>query len=106
MAKSFTPKIVSANDLFDGDVVYLDDDGAWTRHLAKAAVAKTPAGADALLHRATQPGLVIGPFLVDVALDEGAPRPEHFRDHFREYGPSNRTDLGRQADFALTAGGL
>ena len=106
MAKSFTPKIVSANDLFDGDVVYLDDNDAWTRHLAKAAVAKTPNGAEALLHRATQPGLVIGPFLVDVTLDDGAPTPLHFRDHFREHGPSNRTDLGRQADLALTAGGI
>lgn len=106
MAKSFTPKIVSANDLFDGDVVYLDDNNTWTRQLAKAAVASTADGAEALLHRATQPGLVIGPFLVDVSLEDGAPEPQHFRDQFRERGPSNRTDLGRQADFALSTGGF
>ena len=98
MAKYFKPKIVSANDLFAGDVVYLDTKGGWTRDLRGAAVATTEDEATALESRAGQPGRVVGPALVDVTLDDdGLPFPSHFREKFRDRGPSTRPDLGRQA---------
>ncbi|MGI9417333.1 MAG: DUF2849 domain-containing protein [Geminicoccaceae bacterium] len=99
MPKEFRTKIVSANDLIDGDVVYLDADGAWTRHLRESAVAHSDEAADGLLTQGDQPSKVIGPYLVDVVLDHGGlPMPTHFREKFRELGPSNRPDLGRQAE--------
>ncbi|MGI9491846.1 MAG: DUF2849 domain-containing protein [Geminicoccaceae bacterium] len=99
MPKDFKPKIVSANDLLEGDVVYLDIAGAWTRHLCEAAIAHSDEAADELLTQGDQPSNVIGPYLVDVALDDdGLPMPTHFREKFRELGPSNRPDLGRQAE--------
>lgn len=99
MARTFTPVIVSANDLFAGDVVYLGRNGGWTRHLSEAVVAESQAAADALMTAATQTGLVIGPALVGVQLTgAGAPVPIHFRELFRERGPSTRPDLGRQAE--------
>ena len=98
MPKAFAPKIVSANDLLDGDVVYLTPAHGWTRRLAEAAVAHDEAAAAALLAAAAaQPGAVVGPYLADVALDGPAPRPLHFREAFRARGPSFRTDLGPQA---------
>lgn len=98
MAKAFLPKIVSANDLFDGDVVYLDDSGGWTRRIELAAVAADPAAAEALQTAARQPLRVIDPYLVDVDLDAaGRPDPAHYREKLRESGPSSRPDLGRQA---------
>ncbi|MEM6664321.1 MAG: DUF2849 domain-containing protein [Pseudomonadota bacterium] len=103
--KPFAPQIVSANDLLAGDVVYLDRTGTWTRHLVRAAVAMTPEEAEALLDTAvSQPAAVVGPYLVDVDLTPGeGPTPVHFRESFREQGPSNRPDLGRQADFSDAA---
>ncbi|MFO7854071.1 MAG: DUF2849 domain-containing protein [Paracoccaceae bacterium] len=98
MPKPFVPKIVSANALLEGDVVYLDATAGWTRDLAAAAVAETPEAAEALLARADQPDRVVGPYLADVALEGSAPRPLHFREVFRTRGPSNRPDLGRQAE--------
>ena len=98
MPKRFTPTIVSANDLLEGDVVYLAAAGGWTRRLAEAAVAETPEAAEALLARADQPARVVGPNLAEVALDGAAPRPLHHREIVRTRGPSTRPDLGRQAE--------
>jgi hypothetical protein len=100
MPKVFVPQIVSANDLLEGDVVYLCADGGWTRHLSDAAVATDAEGAAALLAAAVaQPGRVVDPYLSDVAIEPGAsPRPLHYREIFRTRGPSNRPDLGRQAE--------
>lgn len=98
MVKDFHPKIVSANDLLSGDVVYLDATGAWTRALRDAAVARTPDAADELEAASHQPDKVVGPYLLDVRIDDrGWPVPSHFREKFRDRGPTIRTDLGRQA---------
>ena len=99
MPNSDNPKVVSANHLLDGDVVYLDAEARWTRALSRAAVARTDKEAQDLLSLADQPGTVVGPYLIDVAPDaSGHLAPTHFREKFRETGPSNRPDIGRQAD--------
>jgi hypothetical protein len=99
MAKEFKPKIVSANDLYVGDVVYMNPGGGWTRRLAEAAIAHTVEEGETLMTRAgTQAAKVVGPYLADVALDDdGRPFPTHFREKFRTRGPSTRPDLGKQA---------
>ena len=100
MAKPFEPKIVSANDLLMGDVVYLDRSGTWTRRLDAAAVAETPEAADDLLAAAAaQPDQVVGPYLADVILRDGAISVLlHLREKLRDRGPSSRPDLGRQSE--------
>ena len=98
MARTKSPRIVSANALLEGDVVYLAAEGGWTRDLASAAVAADDAEAEAYLAAADQPAKVVGSYLVDVELDaSGFPTPLHFREAFRDRGPTNRPDLGRQA---------
>ena len=93
------PRIISANDLLIGDVIYLTAAGDWTRDLAEAAVARDDAAAQALLTQAeAQPHRAVGPYLAPVALDGPTPRPLHYREVFRTRGPSNRPDLGRQAE--------
>lgn len=99
MAKAFVPQIVSANHLLEGDVVYLTADAGWTRDLAEAAVAHDAAEAEALMALAApQQSVVVDPYLAEVALDGPVPRPLHYREAFRTRGPSNRPDLGRQAE--------
>jgi hypothetical protein len=91
---------VTANDLIDGDVVYLTAELCWSRHLTEAVLAETPGEAARLLAGAVpQEHLVVGPYLIDVARDaDGRPEPTHYRERIRTLGPSNRPDLGRQAE--------
>ena len=91
MARVFVPKIATANDLLEGDVVYFTADGTWSRLHEQARVAHAPEDAEALLKQAEAfPQQVVGVYLADVAMDEdGAPQPVHFRETFRTRGPSN-----------------
>ncbi len=100
MARAFLPKVATANDLFEGDVIYFTDEGTWTRQLAAAAVAMTPEAAEDLLAQAAKlQGEVVGAYLADVRVEDGVPVPDHFREAFRTRGPSNYFH-GKQAEVA------
>jgi hypothetical protein len=98
MPAPFTPKIVTANDLMLGDVIYLTAEG-WSRRHADARVATSNEEAQAMLAEAQAQALkIVGPYLADAVLDDaGRPGPVHFREAFRTRGPSNY-DHGKQAD--------
>lgn len=100
MARKFNPQIATANDLLEGDVVYLAADGSWSREIGDSALAVNPEAAAALLARAQScPDKVVGPYLVDAAVDDqGRAAPAHFREAFRTRGPSNYPQHGRQAE--------
>ena len=98
MPKAFKPKIVSANDLLRGDVVYLDNRGQWSRRLEDASIAHTLEQAEGLLSIAGQPSVVVGPYLLDVVITkDGSVQPFCLREKLRDRGPTIRPDLGRQA---------
>ncbi|MEZ8014936.1 MAG: DUF2849 domain-containing protein [Ascidiaceihabitans sp.] len=89
MSKSFTPKVVTANDLLKGDVIYQTANG-WTRDLANAEILTDEAHADLrLIEGSQQIADVVGVYLMDIALDGTAPQTTHFREAFRAKGPSN-----------------
>lgn len=89
MPRAFTPKVVTANHLLAGDVIYQTATG-WTRHLAEAEVLTDEADADLrLIEASQQTDTVVGAYLADVAIDNGTPVPTHFRETFRATGPSN-----------------
>ena len=89
MPKAFTPKVVTANHLLKGDVIYQTPFG-WTRHLEEAEVLTDEAHADLrLIEAQAQTGQVVGAYFADVALDGATPTPAHFRAAFRAKGPSN-----------------
>lgn len=97
MPKPFTPKVVTANHLLKGDVVYQTATG-WTRDLADAEVLTDAADADLrLIEASQQTGEVVGVYLADVDISTGTPRPTHFREDFRARGPSNYAH-GKQED--------
>lgn len=90
MPRPFTPKVVTANDLLIGDVIYLTADDSWTRDLAEAEVLTEQAAAEARLEAAeAQVAIAVGAYLADVDASAGGPRPTHFREDFRMTGPSN-----------------
>ena len=89
MSKSFTPKVVTANDLLKGDVIYQTAMG-WTRALTDAEILTDEAHADLrLIEGSQQIADVVGVYLIDVTLDGTAPQTTHFREAFRAKGPSN-----------------
>ncbi|NNE52531.1 MAG: DUF2849 domain-containing protein [Sulfitobacter sp.] len=89
MPKPFTPKIVTANALLEGDVIYQTLTG-WSRRIEEAEVLTDEAHADLrLIEASAQTREVIGAYLAEVELDGSRPRPAHFREAFRARGPSN-----------------
>jgi hypothetical protein len=98
MAQSFTPKVVTANALLEGDVVYLTEDDRWSRHHRDAELIEDEAHAQMrLLHAAAQRGTIAGAYLADAKRGPDGPEPTHFREAFRTRGPSNYFH-GKQAD--------
>jgi Protein of unknown function (DUF2849) len=86
MAKKAALQIVTANHLTEGHSVFLTDDG-WSanHHLAQVAgSAEDAAELEALGRKDEDGNLVVGVYLVEVALDdEGQLEPTHYREKMR-----------------------
>ncbi|WP_145109137.1 DUF2849 domain-containing protein [Cereibacter sediminicola] len=90
MSRPFIPKVVTANALLEGDVVYLTADDRWTRHHHEAELIEDEAhGQLRLLHAAARKSEVVGAYLADARPGASGPEPVHFREVFRTRGPSN-----------------
>ena len=89
MSRAFTPKIVTANALLEGDVIYLTADDRWSRDLAEAELIDDEAHAQLRLLEAETTRDVVGAYLADVQITPDGPAPAHFREAFRAAGPSN-----------------
>ena len=90
MTRLFTPKVVTANDLLDGEVVWLTEDGHWSRSIHEAELIDDKAHATIRLLLAQSQGrCVVGAYLADARSGEHGPEPVHFREAFRTRGPSN-----------------
>ncbi len=90
MPRKFTPKVVTANDLLEGDVIYLTADDQWTRDLCAAELITDEAHAQLRLLLAEQQGnIAVGAYLADMVAGDTGPEPVHFREDFRRTGPSN-----------------
>jgi hypothetical protein len=95
-----TMRIVTANRLGDGAVVYLAADDRWTETVGCARVADDDAGLELLLARAARAeaaGLVVTPYEVPVSAEGGAIRPLHIKEVIRATGPTTRPDLAKAA---------
>ncbi|MCB2110730.1 MAG: DUF2849 domain-containing protein [Defluviimonas sp.] len=90
MSRGFTPKIVTANALVEGDAVYLTADDRWSRDHAEAELIEDEAHAQLrLLGADRQRDLVVGAYLAEARQGPNGPEPVHFREAFRTRGPSN-----------------
>lgn len=100
MPKAFVPKIVSANDLLTGDVVYLTGAGGFSRDIDEAVIANDEDSAKGLLDWAAgQPGRAVGAYLVEVDAPPGAtPRPLHHREIIRDHGPTHIAAFDRKRE--------
>ena len=99
MARAFKSKVLTANRLIEGDVVYLAADGTWVGKHEDALLIEDEAEGNRLLQEANKlDGFLVGPYLADAVLNEEVkPVPTHFREAFRTRGPSNYRH-GKQAE--------
>lgn len=92
-------KVITANRLLDGDVVWLGENGSWVERVTlartfdgKAAVAEgLAAGA-----RAEKNQEVVGVYEMDVTVEDGLIVPVRLRERIRAAGPTTHPELGKQ----------
>ena len=93
-------KVLTANRLDDGAVVYIGEAAPWVEDLASARVA-ADAGEEGQLTEtaaaAIKARLVVGAYLMPVTVEDGRILPVSVRERIRAAGPTNRLDLGKQA---------
>ena len=104
-----THKLLTANRLRDGEVVYLTADASWSESLQDAVVSDQPGDQDQLLASGAEAEArcqVIGAYLMAVGRGDGQGwHPMSQRELIRMRGPSVRDDLGKQAaDLAAQIG--
>ena len=98
-------KILTANRLTDGEAVWYAN-GVWIEGIQGADIAPDKAG-DERLEAIGKLGIdsnqVVDVNLIDVAVTNGTIEPLRLRERIRAAGPTNRTDLGKQALAAQNA---
>lgn len=100
MARPFSPKVLTANHLLEGDAIYRDATGGWSRAHQDALLFTSEQEAEAALVKAlSEPGTIVGPYLADAKAGPHGPLPVHFRETFRSRGPSNYSH-GKQVELS------
>jgi sulfite reductase (NADPH) hemoprotein beta-component len=88
MAKEFKPVVVTANDLIEGDSVFLGACG-WVRDIRMARVALSADEAEVLEQAGIEgedSNVVVGPYLIEVSVATGQPVPVLRREQIRASG--------------------
>jgi hypothetical protein len=100
MPRSFTPKVVTANALLEGDAVWLTEADTWTRDIHEAELITDEAHGDLrLLEAQARADEIAGAYLADAKPGDDGPEPVHFREKFRTRGPSNYAH-GKQVEIS------
>jgi len=95
------PQVLTANRLSVGEVVYWSAAMGWVLHLREAEVLADDKAEDVLKDagaRSVQERQVVNPYLFEVRVNGDAIVPVKKREAIRAAGPSDRRDLGKQAD--------
>jgi hypothetical protein len=93
------PKVLTANRLLPGEVVYWNSASGWVGELAEAEIL-ADATAEAALSAAAEwvtRREIVAPYLFDVRVEGGRVVPVKVRELIRSRGPTVRQDLGKQA---------
>lgn len=97
------PKVITANRLDDGIVVYLAAGGAWTTRLATARLAETDADLarlEATAKDAVAARKVVSVYAMDVMIADGHPEPKSVREKIRA---AHRTTFPAITEIARSA---
>jgi len=90
MARAYTPKVLTANRLLEGDAVWRTASGDWSPRIAEAEVIHDEPTANLRLFETdAEAHLVVGVYLAEVQDGAAGPQPRQFREAVRTRGPSN-----------------
>ena len=96
------PVIMTANDLLEGEVVFLTREG-WSLDPKAALIADDAETADWMVEEGRKgfsQNRIVDPYLVEVTRDAGGlPVASHFREAIRQKGPTMLPQYGKQAEF-------
>lgn len=93
-------KVITANRLLNGDVVWLAEGGAWVERIT---LARTFDGKDAVAEglaegaEAEKNQQVVGVYEMDVTVEDGVIVPVRLREKIRAKGPTTHPQFGKQA---------
>lgn len=93
-------KILTANRLTDGEAVWYSAEQRWSETIEGALLAgdkESEARLEAIGKKAHDENHVVDVNLIDVRVVDGVIMPLRLREQIRAAGPTNRTDLGKQA---------
>jgi hypothetical protein len=93
-------KVLTANRLIDGEVVWLGSGEAWIETIDGARIARDKASEEALQaigKAALANNLVVDAELIDIDLPGGRIVPTRLRERIRAAGPTNHLHHGKQA---------
>ncbi len=91
-------KAVTAHNLLTGEVVYRDAQGAWADHIGAAALYDDVRAEEALAAAKAQATIVTNAYLIGMDAAGVPTHREAMRENIRARGPTNRVDLGKQAE--------
>jgi hypothetical protein len=94
------PKVLTANRLGIGEVVYWNASRGWVEALDDAEILADDNAEQVLAGAAewVERRVVVAPYLFDVRMDGSKAVPVKVREIIRARGPTVRPDLGKQAD--------
>ncbi len=93
-------KVITANRLLNGDVVWLAENGSWVERITLAKVYNGKEAVAAALAEgleAEKNQKVVGVYEMDVTVEEGVIVPVRLREKIRATGPTTHPELGKQA---------
>ena len=97
MAKiSHAPKVMTANRLCDGEVIYLTANGQWSNSFAESLIATDESHLRALLESTAHSNDVVEPVVITTSGDDRK-EPASLREKIRLRGPTVRPDLARNS---------
>ena len=98
-------KVITANRLLDGEVVWLGKGGDWVETLALSSLLESEEQVGAALTcaaRSVADREVVEVYEMDVTVKDAAIVPERLRERIRAAGPTTHMDMGKQAGVAST----
>jgi hypothetical protein len=93
-------KVLTANRLTDGEAVWFAKDGSWAETIDASEVVgdkENEARLEAIGKAAYDNNEVVDVNVIDVDVVDSEIVPQRLRERIRAAGPTNRTDLGKQA---------
>jgi len=93
-------QVLTASDLRSGGVVFLTESGDWSPYISKALISENSAVVE-MFEKQGQLSVaeqkIVGPYLMEINLENGLPNPVRFREQLRVNGPSVQAEFRKAA---------